>query len=124
MARYVYRMHDRIIARGFYTAVERHPARQVSVGVAHALERLNEAYALARASNEEQDRADRYCRCICVALAYLLELQCTKDGTERERGGFGLSPQERTQRIDVTGHAASAVMKCVQNGVECGPGRD
>jgi hypothetical protein len=114
-------MHDQIIARGFYDSVERRPARQVSVEAACALEGLNEAYALARASIEEQDRANRYRRCICTALEYLIELQCTRDGTKRERGGFGLSLQDRTQRIDVTGHAASAFMKCVQNGIECGP---
>jgi hypothetical protein len=38
---------------------------------------------------------------------------------ERERGGFGESLQDRTQRIDVTGHAASAFMKSAQNGIEC-----
>jgi hypothetical protein len=27
---------------------------------------------------------------------------------------------ERTQRIDVTGHAASAFMKIAANGIECG----
>jgi hypothetical protein len=113
-------MHDRIIARGFYTDVEHHPARQVSVKVACALEGINEAYALACASNEEQDRASRYRRCICIALAYLIELQCTKDGAKRERGGFGLSLHDRTQRIDITGHAASAFMKCVKNEIECG----
>jgi len=42
-------------------------------------------------------------------------------GTARERGGFGLSVDNRTQRIDITGHAASAFMKSVANGVECEP---
>jgi hypothetical protein len=42
-AGYVYRLHDRIIERGFYDDVERRPNRQVSVEVACALECLNEA---------------------------------------------------------------------------------
>jgi hypothetical protein len=117
VAGYVCRMHDRIIDRGFYTDVERQPARQVSVEVACALEGLNDAYALALGSDEK--RAARYRTCLCVGLAYLLWLQCTHDGTARERGGFGFSLGERTQRIDVTGHAASAFMRSVDNGIEC-----
>jgi hypothetical protein len=119
VAGYVHRLHDRIIDRGFYEDVERHPARQASVEVACALEGLNDAYALARASSAEG--ADRYRRCICTGLAYLLGLQCTGHGTERERGGFGLSLEDRTQRIDITGHAASALIKSVGNGIECRP---
>lgn len=45
---YVFRLHDRIIGRGFYETVERHPERQVLVAVACALKGLNGAYALAR----------------------------------------------------------------------------
>jgi hypothetical protein len=117
VANYLYRMHDQIIGQGFYESVQRHPAQHVSVEVACALEGLNDAYALARASNDE--RAERYHPCICAGLEYLLKLQCTQNGTERERGGFGMSLDDRAQRIDVTGHAASAFIKCVKNGVEC-----
>jgi hypothetical protein len=49
----------------------------------------------------------------------LLKLQCAEDGTEKERGGFGLTLENRMQRIDITGHAASAFMKSVENGIEC-----
>ncbi len=87
--------------------------------MACALEGLGDAYALARPC--DKGRAGRYRRCLCAGLAYLLRLQCTERGTERERGGFGLSLQDRRQRIDITGHAASAFMKGVANGVECGP---
>jgi hypothetical protein len=118
VADYVWRMHDRVIGRGFYEDIERSPGRQVAVEVACALEGLNEAYALARGS--DAGRAERYRRCICTGLSYLLGLQCTEGGNERERGGFGLSRRERAQRIDVTGHAASAVMKSLANGIECG----
>jgi hypothetical protein len=117
VTRYVYRMHDQIIGQGFYESVQRHPTHQVSVEVACALEGLNDAYALARASNDE--RTERYQACICAGLAYLLELQCTQNGTERERGGFGMSLDARAQRIDVTGHAASAFIKSVENDVVC-----
>ncbi|HET9982648.1 MAG TPA: hypothetical protein VFQ38_03640 [Longimicrobiales bacterium] len=118
VADYVFRMHDRILDRGFYEDVERNPARQASVEVACALEGLGDAYALARTS---APRAERYGHCICTGLTYLLGLQCTEDGTERERGGFGVSLGERAQRIDVTGHAASAFLKSVTNAIECPP---
>jgi molecular chaperone DnaK (HSP70) len=58
--------------------------------------------------------------CICAGLAYLLDLQCTQSERPREVGGFGMSFGERTQRIDVTGHAASAFMKTAANGLDCG----
>jgi len=32
---------------------------------------------------------------------------------------FGVSLNERAQRIDITGHAASAFMKSVENRIEC-----
>lgn len=116
VADYVCRMHDQIIERGFYENVERHPAQQVSVEVACALEGLNDTYAFVHSS--EDDRAKRYRQCICTGLAYLLRLQCTHNGTERERGGFGLSLENRTQRIDITGHATNAFMKSAENGIE------
>jgi hypothetical protein len=34
-------------------------------------------------------------------------------------GGFGLSRSERMQRIDITGHAASAFLKSLENEIEC-----
>jgi hypothetical protein len=111
------RMHDQIIKRGFYENIERQPAEQVSVEVACALEGLNDAYAFTHASDDK--RAECYQQCICTGLAYLLRLQCTYDGTERERGGFGLTLESRTQRIDITGHAANAFMKSVENGIDC-----
>jgi hypothetical protein len=91
----------------------------VSVEVACALEGLNDAYAVARAANDEATVA-RYRGCICTGLAYLLDLQCTQSERPLEVGGFGMSFGERTQRIDVTGHAASAFMKTAANGIECG----
>ena len=116
---YLCRMHDQIMERDFYENVERHPAQQVSVEVGCVLEGLNDAYPIVCTLDDK--RAERYHECICAGLTYLLELQCTdKDkGTEKERGGFGLTLQERAQRIDITGHAASAFMKSVENGIEC-----
>jgi hypothetical protein len=114
---YVCRVHDQIADRGFYESVERRPGEQFCVEVACALEGLNEAYALASAS--DGDRAERYRRCICNGLKYLLGLQCTDDGSVRERGGFGMSLNDGAQRIDVTGHAASAFIKSIGNGIDC-----
>jgi hypothetical protein len=82
-----------------------------------ALEGLNDIYALVRDSDVA--RAERYRQCIRAGLEYLLRLQCTEGGTERERGDFGISLRDRTQRIDVTGHAASALMKSLANRIEC-----
>lgn len=117
VAKYLYHMHDQIIRQDFFESVQRHPGRHTSVQVACALEGLNDAYALARASNDQ--RAERYRTCICVGLTHLLRLQCTRNGTERERGGFGMSLGDRAQRIDVTGHAISAFIKSIRNDVEC-----
>ncbi|HEY7673214.1 MAG TPA: hypothetical protein VIC71_13445 [Gammaproteobacteria bacterium] len=114
---YVCRIHDQIADQGFYESVERRPGELFSVEAACALEGLNEAYALACASHD--DRAQRYRRCICSGLTYLLGLQCTDDGSGRERGGFGMSRNDRAQRIDVTGHAASAFIKSIENGIDC-----
>jgi hypothetical protein len=114
---YVWLMHDTVIERGFFRRVDRRPDEQVSVEVACALEGLGAAYALARTSSDM--RVGGYGRCLCIGLAYLLALQCTGGGTARERGGFGLSRSERMQRIDVTGHAASAFLRSLENGIEC-----
>jgi hypothetical protein len=64
-------------------------------------------------------RAERYRACLCTGLEYLLSVQCSETCTARERGGFGMSRDQRAQRIDVTGHAASAFMKSLENGVAC-----
>jgi hypothetical protein len=117
VAHYVFKMHDQIIDQGFYGEIERQAARQVSVEVACALEGLNDAYSIARSLDD--DRAERYRQCLCMGLKYLIALQCTSGGTMRERGGFGMSLSDRAQRIDITGHAASAFMKSVENGIEC-----
>lgn len=114
---YLCRMHDQIIAWGFYENIERHPIQQVSVEVACALEGLNDAYVLINMSGDK--RAKHYHHCICTGLAYLLKLQCIHNGTVRERGGFGLSLENHMQRIDISGHAASAFMKSIENGIEC-----
>lgn len=116
-AAYVAGMHDQIIASGFYDRVEGRPDAQGSVEVACALEGLNDAYALAHDAGDV--RRDRYRRHICTGLAYLLRLQCTNGGAPRENGGFGFSLDDRTQRIDVTGHAAAAFLKARQNGIDC-----
>jgi hypothetical protein len=117
VARFVFDVHDRIIDRGLYDDVERHPARHTSVEIACALEGLNEACALARAAGDA--RAAAYRACVCRGLEALLALQCVVGGAPRERGGFGLSSSERSQRVDITGHAASAIMKALDNGIEC-----
>lgn len=113
---HVFALHDRIIRQGFYADIERHPMGQSVVEVACGLEGVNDAYTIAR---EEQDtgRMGAYAEAVRVALAYLFRVQCVESGTEQERGGFGMSLSDRTQRIDVTGHVVSGLLKTVRNGL-------
>ncbi len=118
VADYLYRMQDRVIDSGFYDEVARRPVWQSSVAVACALEGLNDTCAVARASHDA--RQDSYRECICIGLTYLLGLQCSRSAAGRACGGFGMSHRDPMQRIDVTGHAASAFMKSIQNDIACG----
>jgi hypothetical protein len=112
---FLFELHDRVIANGFYDRVARRPERHACVEVACGLEGLADAYAVAVAT--EDRRAAEYRRCIGLALAFLVRAQRTTDCTARERGGFGGSLTSREQRIDVTGHAASGFIKSVENGI-------
>jgi poly-gamma-glutamate synthesis protein (capsule biosynthesis protein) len=113
---YVFALHDRILEAGFYDAIERYPMRQATVEVACGLEGLNDAYTIA-ARERDGDRVRAYERCIRVALAWLFRAQRLEHCTPREKGGFGHSLADRTQRIDVTGHVLAGFIKSLQNGV-------
>ncbi len=110
---FVFELHDRVIAAGFYDRVARQPEAQACV--ACGLEGLADAYAIAASSHDRRTRD--YRRCIQTALGFLMRAQRTTDCTDRERGGFGASPTIREQRIDVTGHVASGFIKSVENGI-------
>lgn len=112
---FLFELHDRVIASGFYYRVARTPERQACVEVACGLEGLADAYAVAVSSQDR--RTAEYRRCIGIALAFLLRAQRTTGCTARERGGFGGSLTSREQRIDVTGHVASGFIKSVGNGI-------
>jgi hypothetical protein len=114
---YIFQLHDKIIEGGFYRNVDKFPERQSTVEVASALEGLNDAYAIA--SQQKDHRLDRYKGYICLALSYLLQVQCTTHCAEKEKGGLGLSLANRTQRIDVTGHMVSGLIKSLQNKISC-----
>jgi hypothetical protein len=114
---YIFQLHDRIIERNFYERVRRYPEKQVSVEVACALEGLNDAYSVAL--QENNDRRKAYEKALCISLAYLLKLQCIRRCTEKEKGGFGFSLSDRTQRIDVTGHFVNAMIKSLNNKLRC-----
>ncbi len=114
---YVFQLHDRIIKRNFYEGVRRYPEKQVSVEVACALEGLNDAYAISLQEND--DRRKTYQEALCISLAYLLRLQCIRHCAEKEKGGFGFSLADRTQRIDVTGHFVNAMIKSLNNQIVC-----
>jgi len=113
---FLFELHDRVIARGFYDLVAQRPAMQACVEVACALEGLADAYVIAAASRDR--RLENYRRCILTALGFLMRAQRTTDCTGRERGGFGASLAIREQRIDVTGHVASGFIKCIENGID------
>jgi hypothetical protein len=112
---FVFGLHDRIIASGYYDRVAQRPERQACVEVACALEGIVDAYAVAVASRDR--RTANYRSCIDTALRFLVRAQRMTRWTARERGGFGGSLAGREQRIDVTGHVASGFMKCVANGI-------
>lgn len=119
---YVFALHDRILDARFYEEVERSPRQQATVEVACALEGVNDGYAIT-VHEGDQRRMRAYERCIRVALEYLFLAQRLEDCTPRERGGFGHSLVDHTQRIDVTGHVASGFIKAARNGlagISCG----
>ena len=108
-------MHDQIIERRFYENVERHPAEQVSVEVACALEGLNDAYALIHTSDDSAPNAIASASASgCILARAAMHSQRKGKGTGRFRPVAGKSDAE----IDITGHAASAFMKSVENGIE------
>jgi hypothetical protein len=114
---YLFQLHDRIIEQNFYGNIKRYAERQISVEVACALEGLNDAYTIAFA--EKDNRTVTYQMALCVSLAYLLSVQCVRMCSEKEKGGFGLSLLDRTQRIDVTGHFVNGMIKSLRNRVAC-----
>jgi hypothetical protein len=113
---FLFELHDRVIASGFYDRVAREPQAQACVEVACALEGLADGYAIAASSQDR--RTGDYRRCILTALGFLMRAQRTTGCTDRERGGFGHSLAIREQRIDVTGHVASGFIKSLENGIE------
>ena len=84
VAEYVFGMQDRIVRLGFFDAVERSPDEQVSVEVACALEGLNDAYAIARASGDA--RAESYCRRSAWASSISLPFSAHGALQSRDRG--------------------------------------
>ncbi len=117
---HVFSLHDRVVRSGFYDRVERNPAAQATVEVACALEGISDAYAIA-ARERDVHRMDAYARCCRIALAHLLRAQRLSHSTPRERGGFGHTLADRTQRIDVTGHVVGGFIKNLQSQIALEP---
>jgi hypothetical protein len=112
---HVFALHDRAIDDGFYAEIERYPGLQATVAVACAVEGINDGFALATRVGDAA-RARTYERCVRIALDWLGRAQRV-DGAAREVGGFGHSLTEREQRIDVTGHVLSGLIKSAHNGI-------
>jgi hypothetical protein len=68
-----------------------------------------------------RERDDRRCAVyaekIRLCVTHLLAIQRVSHCTPRERGGWGHSLTDRTQRIDVTGHVAAGLVKTLENGL-------
>jgi hypothetical protein len=113
---FLFELHDRIIQGGFYDRVAYQPEAQACVEAACGLEGLADAYAIAASSHDR--RMGDYRRCILTALDFLVRAQRTIGCTDRERGGFGGSLVNREQRIDITGHVASGLIKSLEIGID------
>jgi hypothetical protein len=98
---FLFELHDRIIASGFYDRVAHQPTAQACVEVACALEALADAYSIAALHHDCW--VGDYRRCIRTALDFLVRVQRTAGCQDRERGGFGESLSNCEQGIDVTG---------------------
>jgi hypothetical protein len=114
---YVFTLHDRILARGFYDEISRRPVNQATVEVACALEGVVSAYELARRVGDD-GRAAAYADAARRASAWLRDAQCLHGCTPREYGGFGDSRLDRRQRIDVTGHVLAGWIRACRSGLE------
>lgn len=111
---YVLALHDRIVGTQFYDELVRDPAGQATVEVACALEGIADGYEIA-AREHDAHRMRTYEACIRRALAFLFRAQRLDDCTPRERGGFGHTLADRTQRIDVTGHVMAGFIKSARH---------
>lgn len=111
---YVFALHDRVRRSGFYDDIERYPLRQATVEIACALEGANDAYSIA-ARERDGHHMQSYEQSIQTALVWLFRAQRLEGCTPRERGGFGHSLIDRTQRIDVTGHVLAGFIKSARN---------
>jgi len=80
---------------------------------------MNDAYALGGSGQVHRLRV--YRRCICTAISHLLQVQCTTGCATREQGGFGLTLNRREQRLDITGHAVTGLIKTIRNRISCLP---
>ncbi|MFB6352323.1 MAG: hypothetical protein ABEK29_11190 [Bradymonadaceae bacterium] len=113
---YLFELHDYVVDSGFYDHLDDQPDSHATVEVASALEGINAGYTVAERINDEA-RLETYGRCIRSAMHWLFDAQRHETDNPREQGGFGHSPNDRTQRIDVTGHAASGFIKAARNGI-------
>jgi len=107
---YIWSLQDHILRSGFFDRVERTPDAQVNVEVACALEGISDAYAIAQREHDAR-HMDAYARAMRIALVHLLHAQRLANCAARERGGFGQTLADRTQRIDVTGHVVAGFIK-------------
>ncbi len=116
VADFLFELHDRILAQGFYDRIAREPGWQACVEVACGLEGIAEAQVVATRQGD-RDRAERYADAARAACTFLFHAQRREHCTAQECGGFGQSLADRVQRIDVTGHAANGLLKAVAAGI-------
>jgi hypothetical protein len=113
---YICSLLDHVLRSGYFDRIERSPDTQATVEVACALEGISDAYAIAQREHDSR-RMDAYARATRIALSYLLRAQRPTSCSTRERGGYGNTIADRTQRIDVTGHVVAGFIKALRNGI-------
>ena len=114
--RYLFDLQDATVrVRGFFAAVECAPGRAATVEVACGLEGLADVFAVAAEEEGEEERVREYGQAIRAAVSFLAQAQAQPgQGPPAAEGGFGHGLGMPTQRIDVTGHVASAYLKLLE----------
>jgi hypothetical protein len=114
--KFIYQLHDGIIESKYYELLRHRPKSYATVEVACGLEGLADAYVLAKTDPSSAGRLELYRISACSAISFLRNVMRKEDPG---KGGFGHGLTHHTQRVDVTGHVASAFIKAIEHGIWC-----
>jgi hypothetical protein len=110
---FLFQIHDSIISSEFFDGLSQSPKSYKTVEVACALEGL--AYTFSMLTDRE--RKEKYRKSMENAIKFLITIQCKRGETgipSRAVGGFGHGITQNIQRIDVTGHVMSSLIKILK----------